>query len=192
MKKLLKGVAGVFCALVLLGACGAMFDNNEIESKQEDTISYEEWKEQQEKEDAKIEEEAEKTIDYIEQRTEELKEEQQKEEPKVEVKDEVKEEPKNEVTISQKNAVKQAQNYLKFMAFSRTGLINQLEFEGYSTEDATYAVDNITVDWNEQCAKKAKDYLDFMAFSRDGLHDQLEFEGFTEEQIQYGLQAVGY
>ena len=180
MKKLLKGVAGVFCALVLLGACGAMFDNNEVEQKQEDTISYEEWKDQQEKEDEKIEEEAEKTIDYIEQRTEELKEEQQKEEPKV------------EVTLAQKNAVKQAENYLNFMAFSRTGLIKQLEFEGYSTEDATYAVDNIKVDWNEQCAKKAEEYLDFMAFSYDGLHNQLEFEGFTEEQIQYGLQAVGY
>ena len=188
MKKLLKGVAGVFCALVLLGACGAMFDNNEVEQKQEDTISYEEWKDQQEKEDAKIEEEAEKTIDYIEQRTEELKEEQQKKEQKTEVK----EEQKVEVTLAQKNAVKQAENYLSFMAFSRTGLIKQLEFEGYSTEDATYAVDNIKVDWNEQCAKKAEEYLDFMAFSHDGLYNQLEFEGFTEEQIQYGLQAVGY
>ena len=81
---------------------------------------------------------------------------------------------------------------METQGFSKQGLIEQLEFEGFSTEDATYAVDHVKVDWNEQCAKKAESYLDFMAFSRDGLHDQLEFEGFTEEQIQYGLQAVGY
>ena len=114
------------------------------------------------------------------------------EEPKAEVKEEVKVEPKVEVTLAQRNAVKKAESYLSFMAFSRVGLIEQLEFEGFSTEDATYAVDHVKVDWNEQCAKKAENYLDFMAFSRDGLHDQLEFEGFSEEQIQYGLQAVGY
>ncbi|MEO3153307.1 Ltp family lipoprotein [Turicibacter sanguinis] len=95
-------------------------------------------------------------------------------------------------TLAQKNAVKQAENYLRVMAFSRTGLISQLEYEGYSTEDATYAVDNIKVDWNEQCAKKAENYLEVMSFSRDGLYSQLEYEGFTHEQIEYGLQAVGY
>ena len=119
--------------------------------------------------------------------------EQQKVEQKVE-------QPKQETqtvqsqapTLSQKNAVKQAENYLSFTAFSRTGLIKQLEFEGYSHEDSTYAVDNVKVNWNEQCAKKAEDYLSFTAFSRSGLYDQLEFEGFTSEQIEYGLQAVGY
>lgn len=95
-------------------------------------------------------------------------------------------------TLGQQNAIKQAQNYLNYMAFSYSGLIEQLEFEGYSTEEATYAVDNCGADWFEQAAKKAQSYLDFMAFSRDGLIDQLLFEGFTQEQAEYGASAVGY
>lgn len=101
-------------------------------------------------------------------------------------------EPTPEMTMGQKNALKQAHNYLDFSAFSRSGLIDQLEFEGYSTEDATFAVDNCGADWNEQAAKKAQDYLDFSSFSRSGLIDQLEFEGFTTEQAEYGVSAVGY
>lgn len=94
-------------------------------------------------------------------------------------------------TVAQKNAVRSAESYLKFTAFSRDGLIGQLEFEGYSTADATYAVDAINPDWNEQAAKSAKSYLEFSSFSRSGLIDQLEFEGFTNEQAVYGVNSVG-
>lgn len=97
-----------------------------------------------------------------------------------------------EVTMGERNALRQAQNYLSFMPFSYSGLISQLEFEGYTTEEATYAVDNCGADWNEQAALKAQDYLDFMSFSRDGLIEQLMFEGFTAEQAEYGVSAVGY
>lgn len=90
------------------------------------------------------------------------------------------------------NVIKTAQNYVQYMSFSRQGLIKQLEFEGYSTEISKYAADNISVDWNEQCAKTAKKYLEYVSFSRDGLYNQLAFEGFTDEQIQYGLSQVGY
>lgn len=95
-------------------------------------------------------------------------------------------------TIGQSNAVDKANSYLDFSAFSRTGLIDQLEFEGFSTADATYAVDAITVDWNEQAAKKAESYLEFSSFSKSGLYDQLIFEGFTSSQANYGVKAVGY
>ena len=78
------------------------------------------------------------------------------------------------------------------MAFSYSGLISQLEFEGYTTEEATYAADNCGADWKEQAAKKAKNYLDTMSFSRQGLIDQLEFEGFTSEQAVYGVTQNGY
>lgn len=101
-------------------------------------------------------------------------------------------EPTPELTMGQKNALKQAYNYLDFSAFSRSGLIDQLEFEGYSTDEATFAVDNCGADWNEQAAKKAEAYLEFSSFSRSGLIDQLEFEGFTTEQAEYGVTAVGY
>ena len=90
------------------------------------------------------------------------------------------------------NAIDCAQDYVDLMAFSRQRLISQLEYEGYSNEAAIYAVDNIRVDWNSECAECAQDYLNFMSFSRQGLYDQLAYEGFTDEQIQYGLSQVGY
>ena len=89
-------------------------------------------------------------------------------------------------------AVKSAQSYLKYSAFSYTGLISQLEYEGYSTEDATFAADNCGADWAEQAAKSAKEYLDYSSFSRDGLIDQLEYEGFTHDQAVYGVEQNGY
>lgn len=96
------------------------------------------------------------------------------------------------LTLEQQNAIRSVESYLSFTSFSRTGLIDQLEYEGYSTETATFAVDNYNIDWNEQAAKKAQEYLDFSSFSRDELIDQLEYEGFTAEQAEYGVTAVGY
>jgi hypothetical protein len=93
--------------------------------------------------------------------------------------------------MSQQNAVRKAQDYLDYAAFSREGLINQLEFDGFSTSDAIFAVDSITVDWNEQAVKKAMDYLEYTAFSREGLIDQLEFDGFTPAQAAHGVAATG-
>ena len=100
------------------------------------------------------------------------------------------EETSNETT-AQKNAVRKANSYISMTGFSRSGLIKQLEFEKFSTEDATYAVDKISPDWNEQAAKKAKSYQDLSGFSRDGLIKQLEFEGFTTAQAAYGADSVG-
>lgn len=96
-----------------------------------------------------------------------------------------------EPTVSQKNAVRKAESYLSFSAFSRKGLIEQLEFEGFSNADAVYGVDNVGADWNEQAVKKAKSYLSFSAFSRKGLIEQLEFEGFTHAQAVYGAEQNG-
>lgn len=96
------------------------------------------------------------------------------------------------LTMGQQNAVGAADNYLSLMAFSRQGLIEQLEFEGYSNEDASFAVDHVAPDWNEQAASKAEEYVDMMSFSRQGLIDQLVFEGFTQEQAAHGAAAVGY
>ena len=87
--------------------------------------------------------------------------------------------------------MRKAEQYLDYTAFSRQGLIQQLEFDDFSTEDATFAVDHITVDWNEQAAKKAEDYLGYTSFSRGGLIDQLEFDGFTPAQAEYGVAATG-
>lgn len=98
----------------------------------------------------------------------------------------------SEPTTGERNALKSAQRYLSIMAFSYDGLVRQLEYEGYSHDEAVYAADNCGADWNEQAAKKAADYLDIMSFSRDGLIDQLEYEGFSEEQAVYGVEQNGY
>jgi Host cell surface-exposed lipoprotein/PASTA domain len=94
-------------------------------------------------------------------------------------------------TVSQQNALRSARNYLSFTSFSRTGLIEQLEFEDFSTEDAAWAVDRVTVDWNEQAAKSAKNYLEFTSFSHSGLVEQLIYGGFTPEQAEYGVSETG-
>lgn len=95
-------------------------------------------------------------------------------------------------TIGQKNALKSAESYLNYTAFSYKGLIEQLEYEQFSHEDAVYAADNCGADWYEQAAKSAKSYLDYTSFSRSGLIDQLVYEGFSYEQAEYGVDANGY
>lgn len=102
------------------------------------------------------------------------------------------EDAKPKETMGQKNALKKADSYLSFSGFSHSSLIEQLEFEGFSIEDSTYAADNCGADWNEQAAKKAKSYLDFTSFSRSGLIEQLLYEGFFQEQAEHGVSAVGY
>jgi Host cell surface-exposed lipoprotein len=88
------------------------------------------------------------------------------------------------------NALRTAESYLDYTAFSQQGLIEQLEYEQYSTEAAQWAVENVDVDWNEQAALKAADYLDYQAFSEGGLRDQLEYEGFTPEQIDFAISEM--
>jgi Host cell surface-exposed lipoprotein len=98
---------------------------------------------------------------------------------------------KPELTMSQEQAIGKAEDYLDTSHFSRTGLIEQLKFEGYSKADATFAVNYIDVNWKEQAAGKAQDYLDTSHFSRSGLIEQLKFEGFTTAEATYGVNEVG-
>lgn len=97
-----------------------------------------------------------------------------------------------EATMGEKNALRKAKKYLDYTAFSYNGLIEQLEYDGFTHKEAVYGADNSGANWNEQAAKKAKKYLDYTAFSRDGLIAQLEYDGFTRQQAKYGVQAVGY
>jgi hypothetical protein len=101
------------------------------------------------------------------------------------------EKPEPQFTAGQENAIAKAEMYLDTQAFSRTGLIGQLEFEGFSTKDATFGVDQLKINWNEQAAAKAEQYLDTQPFSRDGLIGQLKFEGFSPEQAAYGVKQAG-
>ena len=95
-------------------------------------------------------------------------------------------------TLEQTNALTAAKLYLSTMPFSYEGLIDQLEFEGYSYSAAKYGADNCGANWNQQAAKAAKLYLDTMPFSRSELIKQLEYDKFTHEQAVYGVEANGY
>ena len=88
--------------------------------------------------------------------------------------------------------MKAANKYLNLTAFSHDGLVAQLEYEKYTTEEATYGADNCGADWNEQAVKCAKRYLDLMAMSKEDLIQQLEYEKFTHEQAVYGAEQNGY
>ncbi len=95
-------------------------------------------------------------------------------------------------TVGENNALISAKQYLNTMAFSYSGLIEQLEYEGYTNSEAIYAVNNCGADWYEQAELSAKEYLDVMPFSRQGLIEQLEYEGFTHSQAVYGVEQNGY
>ena len=95
------------------------------------------------------------------------------------------------LTTSQEQAVGTARDYLGTSHFSRSGLIEQLEFEQYSKADATFAVNYLHMDWKEQAVGTAQDYLDTSHFSRGGLIGQLKFEGYTTAEAVYAVDHVG-
>ena len=93
------------------------------------------------------------------------------------------------MTPSQTQAARSAASYLRTLPFSRSGLIEQLEFEGFSNGDATFAVDAQKADWKAQASRKAASYLRTLAFSRTGLIGQLEFDGFSNAEAVFGTDA---
>lgn len=103
----------------------------------------------------------------------------------------VKNDGDNSSASSESQALKSARKYLEYQAFSHDGLIEQLKFEGFSTEEATAAADQCGADWNEQALKSAKNYLEHQSFSYKGLVEQLEFSKFTTEQAEYGVKNCG-
>lgn len=130
---------------------------------------------------------------YIAEIEAEKKKEQEEAEREAEIKKKEQEEElkRQSETVSQKSAIRKAKSYIEMSGFSRDGLIRQLKYEKFSDEDATYALDNIEVDWNKQAERKAQSYLDMSGFSRDGLIKQLKYEGFTTEQAMSGVTAIG-
>jgi len=92
-------------------------------------------------------------------------------------------------TVSQRNAVSKGASYLRSSSFSRSGLISQLQYEGFSVEDATYGTDAQNADWNAQAVKKGASYLRSSSFSRSGLISQLQYEGFSGSEATYGTDS---
>ena len=93
-------------------------------------------------------------------------------------------------SVGEANALSSAKDYLRFGAFSYSGLVSQLEYEGFSHDESVYGADNCGADWNEQAVRCANEYLEYSSFSRSELVDQLIYEGFTSEQAEYGVSQA--
>lgn len=59
-----------------------------------------------------------------------------------------------DMTTGQRNALNSAKSYLRVSSFSRQGLVDQLAYEGYTTEEAEFAVDNCGADAGGLTAEK--------------------------------------
>lgn len=88
--------------------------------------------------------------------------------------------PVSDKTASQMQAERMALQYLDYTAFSASGLVEQLVYEGFDQGEAEEAVNSLEIDWKEQATKMANNYLVTYAFSASGLAEQLVYEGFDE------------
>lgn len=97
-----------------------------------------------------------------------------------------------ELTIGQKNAVIRAYEEENFWHVSRDYLINNIlvEYDYFSVEDATFAVDHMDVDFDEQAVLYARENLS--GESKGGITEMMRYYGFTEKQINYALEQVGF
>lgn len=94
-------------------------------------------------------------------------------------------------TENQQKALDKANEYVDTLPLSHDGLIKQLEYDGYTTDVATYAADNCSVNWNKEAKEMAEQYMDSTTYTYKEMVQQLETEGFTKEQAKFGAKAVG-
>nr|DAU72807.1 MAG TPA: zinc-ribbon domain protein [Caudoviricetes sp.] len=90
-------------------------------------------------------------------------------------------------------ALEDAYGYIELdIPVSYDMLVEQLVYEGYSEDVATYAADNCGADWYAQALKGAQYTLDHdhSDISYDALVMILEAYGFTEDQAVYGADQV--
>lgn len=101
-----------------------------------------------------------------------------------------------EPTVSQKNALAKAKSYSDNMHMSKAKIYKQLTSEygeGFSAEDAQYAIDNLVADYKANALAKAKSYQENMHMSKAKIYDQLvsEYgEAFTAEEAQYAVDNL--
>lgn len=171
----------------------------DLETDGEHMFAFCEWYIKQNGKQAKDDFNKEKAIketqekkDAEKQAKEDAEKQKQEEQAKKEAKAAEEKKKAETPTMGELNALSKANDYLNYSAFSKSGLVEQLEYEGFSNKEAKYGADHCGADWKEQAAKKAKDYMDYDSFSKQGLIDQLLYEGFTQSQAEHGASAVGY
>lgn len=99
---------------------------------------------------------------------------------------------KPDLSVEQESAIQKAESYLEHLpGWSREGLIGQVEYEGFPSDVAEFAVDYLDIDYMEQAELKAESYMENVGgFSYDSLVDQLLFEKFTQEQAEHGADHI--
>ena len=98
-------------------------------------------------------------------------------------------------------AVRQAKGHLAAMAYTQDELIDQLEYEKFTYDEATYGTALALADASEplpamsetMTAEEAvKNYLQYFPMSRQGLIDQLsQVDGYSVEEATAGVDASG-
>ena len=88
-------------------------------------------------------------------------------------------------------ALKSAREYLHYLPMSLTGVAQMLEYDLFTPEEASYALEQLTdVDWDAE-ADEAVAYLLKQGVSRVGLEENLQSRGFTREQISKAVGKTG-
>lgn len=97
-------------------------------------------------------------------------------------------------TVGERNALEKANTYSSIMNMSKQGIYKQLtsSVEGFTKEEAQYAIDNINADWNKNALEKAKSYQNTMSMSKNAIYRQLisNVEGFTKSEAQYAIDNL--
>jgi len=94
----------------------------------------------------------------------------------------------------QKMAAQCAKEYLDAMPMSYQELQEQLVYEQFSEEDATYGVDNCDVDWDGQdgldmAVRAANEMIDAdSSYTKDDVANHLSSNYYTDEQVEYAIK----
>lgn len=97
-----------------------------------------------------------------------------------------------ELTNDQKNAVIRAYEEENFWHVSRDYLINDVlvGYDYFSVEDATFAVDHMDVDYDEQAVLYVKQ--NSSGQSKGEITEMMRYYGYTNEQINNALKQAGF
>ena len=89
-----------------------------------------------------------------------------------------------------KMAHKSACRFLEIGAYSRDGLVSQLESAGFTREQAVYGTDHCGADWDQQARIAILELLETSSNSEMGFFIKLTERRFTEEQAEMALASV--
>lgn len=99
--------------------------------------------------------------------------------------------PLESLNENQVQAIQTAKDYLDTIHLSQTELLQMLSVENIDSEDAKFALEYLSIDWNQEARKKAKEYCKHkIGFSKVKLKAQLLFDHFTEEEADFAVSHI--